>query len=157
MSVKRNVTVPVGRSLRTNAQCLPPDARREGRRAFGRSVLLAGAAARLAAVARPVGELAEDDHRQEDQADDQHAEDDVRALAGGVEDHAENLAECSASARRTSASPNDPPSARAASTQASPSPPRPSARSAAQRAISSASTATAGTPPASAIRTSPCA
>src|SRR6266849_166015 len=44
----------------------------------------------VAAVAQPAEELAEPDHADEDQADDQHAGDDVPPLGGGVGEHGEH-------------------------------------------------------------------
>src|SRR5215208_6411055 len=118
----------------------------------------AGASSHLALVAQVVDELAERDRREEDEPDDEHHEDDVAPLDGRVEDqHGATLAEWRARASAVASASGSPPSARAASTHASPSPTAPSARSAVQREISSASTATASTPPARAIRTSPCA
>src|SRR5262245_17719787 len=58
MSVKRKVTVPRG-SSRTRAGFL------------------------VTPVAKPVRQLAEDDHTEKDEADDQHRRDDVLALLGG--------------------------------------------------------------------------
>src|SRR5439155_5152918 len=131
--------------------------------------------------------LAEADHRDEEQADEQHDQDHVLPVGDRVEDQAygsslvgvlvrsvavsgasnrslltrppqtSTLAKCLASARSTSDGSGRPPSQHAASTQASPSPRSPVARRAAQREISSAIAATASTPPASAIRTRPCA
>ena len=52
---------------------------------------LRGQEPRLAPRARPVRQLAQDDHAQEDEPDDEHAEDDVRPLTGGVENHGASL------------------------------------------------------------------
>src|SRR5262249_23293905 len=132
----------------------------------GRRGHLVGAGpASLPPVRRGLHELAEADHGQEHEPDDQHAEDDVRAVAGGVEDHGGIVPAACASVRARwcqsaaaiSSPVGAPPSARAAATQASPSPPSPAARSEAQREMSSAIVATASTPPTSAMRTRPCA
>lgn len=52
-----------------------------------------GALALGAPMVRPVRELADGDHAEKDEADDEHAFDDMRALGSGVEDHAATLAE----------------------------------------------------------------
>src|SRR5262249_32806463 len=105
-------------------------------------------------------QLAEDDHAEEDEADDEHPADDIGSLRGGVEEHhAATLAEwrARASAGAAARAPGRPPSGRAAPPRAPPAPaPAPAGR-AAQPEMRSAIGATAGTPPAWAIRTSPCA
>ena len=87
----------------------------------------------------------------------QHPEDDVGALAGGVEDHAATLAECSASARATASSLGD---AAEGARRVDPRrpvvrPPVGPLRGAARDQLGERGDR--GTPPASAIRTSPCA